>query len=205
MLALAGRATTRIELGTAVVPTYPCHPIAMAQEAMTANAATRGRLTLGLGLSHRPTIEDVMGLSYAHPAHHMQEYLTVLQALLHDHTVAYPGETLRVTADVSVTEPRPLPVLLAALAPRMLQLAGCLAEGTITWMAGVKTLAAHVVPLWSAETTVDGKMTATLGGPSDVLPAQSATPPGLHQALALLLDTVLGRHTRLSAPACPDR
>jgi F420-dependent oxidoreductase-like protein len=146
VLALAGRETTRIELGTAVMPTYPRHPIAMAQEAMTANAATRGRLALGIGLSHRPVIEDVMGLSYAQPARHMQEYLTVLQALLHDHTVAYHGETLHVTADVSVPEPRPLPILLAALAPRMLHLAGRMADGTITWMAGVKTLAAHVVP-----------------------------------------------------------
>src|SRR5215831_11296836 len=83
VMALAGRETTRIELGTAVMPTYPRHPIAMAQEAMTANAATRGRLALGIGLSHRPTIEDVMGLSYAHPARHMQEYLTVL-ALIYE-------------------------------------------------------------------------------------------------------------------------
>ena len=119
LLVLAGRETTRIALGTAVMPTYPRHPIAMAQEAMTANAATCGRLTLGIGLSHHPVIEDVMGLSYAHPARHMREYLTVLQALLHDHTVAYTGETLRVTAEVPVPEPRPLPVLFAALAPRM--------------------------------------------------------------------------------------
>jgi F420-dependent oxidoreductase-like protein len=129
----------------------------MAQEAMTANAATRGRLALGIGLSHRPVIEDVMGLSYAHPARHMQEYLTVLQALLHDHTVAYTGETLRVTANVSVPEPRPLPVLLAALAPRMLQLAGSMADGTITWMAGVKTLAAHVVPRLQAAAQEAGR------------------------------------------------
>jgi 5,10-methylenetetrahydromethanopterin reductase len=113
---------------------------------MTANAAMRGRLALGIGLSHRPVIEDVMGLSYAHPARHMQEYLTVLQALLHDHTVAYTGETLRVTAEVLVPAPRPLPILLAALAPRMRQLAGRMADGTITWMEGVKTIAAHVVP-----------------------------------------------------------
>jgi 5,10-methylenetetrahydromethanopterin reductase len=152
VLALAGRATTRIALGTAVMPTYPRHPIAMAQEAMTANAAARGRLALGIGLSHRPVIEDVPGLSYAHPARHMQEYLTVLQALLHDHKVAYTGETLRVTAEVPVPEPRPLPVLLAALAPRMLQLAGSMAEGTITWMAGVQTLATHVVPRLQAVT-----------------------------------------------------
>jgi 5,10-methylenetetrahydromethanopterin reductase len=157
VLALAGRATTRIELGTVVVPTYPRHPIAMAQEAMTANAATRGRLALGIGLSHRLVIEEVMGLSYAHPARHMQEYLTVLQALLHDHKVAYTGETLRVTAEVAVPEPWPLPVLLAALAPRMLQLAGRLADGTITWMAGVKTLAAHVVPRLQAAAQEAGR------------------------------------------------
>jgi alkanesulfonate monooxygenase SsuD/methylene tetrahydromethanopterin reductase-like flavin-dependent oxidoreductase (luciferase family) len=91
-------------------------------------------------------IEDVMGWSYAHPARHMQEYLTVLQALLHDHQVAYIGETLRVTAEVAVPKTRPLPVLLAALAPRMLQLAGSMADSTMTWMAGVKTIASHVVP-----------------------------------------------------------
>jgi len=61
------------------------------------------------------------------------------------------------------------------------------------------------VPLWSAETTVDEKMTATLVGPIDVLPAQSATPPGLRPALGLLLETVLARHTRLRAPVYPDR
>jgi alkanesulfonate monooxygenase SsuD/methylene tetrahydromethanopterin reductase-like flavin-dependent oxidoreductase (luciferase family) len=69
VMALAGRATTHIELGTAAMPTYPRHPMAMAQEAMTANAATRGRLALGIGLSHRPVIEDVMGLSYADLRH----------------------------------------------------------------------------------------------------------------------------------------
>lgn len=104
LLVPAGRVTTRIALGTAVMPTSPHHPIAMAQEAMT---ATRSRLVLGIGLSHRPTIEDVMGLSYAHPARHMQEYLTVLQALPHNHTVAYAGQTLRVTADVRSPNPGP--------------------------------------------------------------------------------------------------
>ena len=150
VMAMAGRETTRIELGTAVMPTYPRHPLAMAQEAMTANAATRGRLALGIGLSHRPVIEDVMGLSYEHPVRHMREYLTVLQALTRQHKVAYMGDTLHVTTEVSVPETQPLPILLAALAPRMLQLAGAMAEGTITWMAGLKTIASHVVPRLSA-------------------------------------------------------
>jgi len=157
VLALAGRATARIELGTAVMPTYPRHPMAMAQEAMTANAATRGRLALGIGLSHRPVIEEVMGLSYEHPVRHMHEYLTVLQALVRDHKVAYTGETLRVMAEVSVPESRPLPILLAALAPRMLQLAGAMADGTITWMAGLKTIAAHVVPRLTAAAQEAGR------------------------------------------------
>jgi 5,10-methylenetetrahydromethanopterin reductase len=150
VMALAGCETTRIELGTAVMPTYPRHPLAMAQEAMTANAATRGRLALGIGLSHRPVIEDEMGLSYEHPVRHMREYLTVLQALVRQHKVAYTGDTLRVTTEISVPEPQPLPILLAALAPRMLQLAGAMADGTITWMAGLKTIASHVVPRLSA-------------------------------------------------------
>ena len=134
----------------AVMPTYPRHPLAMAQEAMTANAATQGRLALGIGLSHRPVIEDEMGLSYEHPVRHMREYLTVLQALVRQHKVAYTGDTLRVTTEISVPEPQPLPILLAALAPRMLQLAGAMADGTITWMAGLKTIASHVVPRLSA-------------------------------------------------------
>jgi F420-dependent oxidoreductase-like protein len=158
----------------------------MAQEAMTANAATRGRLALGIGLSHRPVIEDVMGLSYAQPARHMQEYLTVLQALLHDHTVAYHGETLRVTADVSVPEPRPLPILLAALAPRMLHLAGRMADGTITWMAGVKTLATHVVPRLQAAAREAGRPTprVCVGLPIAV----TDDVPGAHAAAARLFE-----------------
>lgn len=159
VMALAGRETTRIELGTAVMPTYPRHPLAMAQEAMTANAAAHGRLALGIGLSHRPVIEDVMGLSYAHPVRHMREYLTVLQALVRQHKVAYTGDTLRVTVEVSVPETPPLPILLAALAPRMLHLAGTMADGTITWMAGVKTITSHVVPRLIAAAQEAGRPT----------------------------------------------
>jgi len=137
------------------------------------------------GLSHRPTIEDVMGLSYAHPARHRQEYLTVLQALLRDHTVAYPGETLRVTAAVSVPEPQPLPVRLAALAPRMLQLAGSLAEGPIPWMAGVETLATPVVPRLQAAAREAGRPAPRLcvGLPRAV----TADVPGAWEAAARIL------------------
>ena len=83
LLALSGDATQTIEMGTAVVPTYPRHPMALAQQALTTQAATRGRLLLGIGLSHRPVVEDRWGMSFHAPAQHMDEYLTVLQSLMH--------------------------------------------------------------------------------------------------------------------------
>ena len=146
VMALAGRETERIELGTAVMPTYPRHPIAMAQEAMTANVATGGRLALGIGLSHKPVIENVMGLSYDRPASHMQEYLTILKSLVDEGRVAHSGDTMNVTGELPVPESESFPVLIAALAPRMLKIAGEIADGTITWMAGVKTIESHVAP-----------------------------------------------------------
>lgn len=149
VMALAGRATTRIELGTGVVPTYPRHPLVMAQQALTAQAATNGRLTLGLGLSHRPAIEGVMGLSYDQPARHMREYLSILMPLVHAGRVTFYGATYHVNAELAVPAAAPMPVLIAALAPMMLQVAGEVSDGTITWMTGVKTISAHTVPYLS--------------------------------------------------------
>ena len=77
-MALIGRETSRIKLGTAVVPTYPRHPLTMAQEAATVQAASNGRFTLGIGLSHQPIIEGALGMSYDRPARHMREYLQIL-------------------------------------------------------------------------------------------------------------------------------
>jgi len=91
-LAIAGRETSKIELGTAVVPTYPRHPVAIAQQALTAGAAANGRFTLGLGLSHKIVIEDLMGLSYAKPLRHMREYLSVLQELLAGRPAKFEGQ-----------------------------------------------------------------------------------------------------------------
>lgn len=146
LIALAGRVTRRIELGTAVVPVYPFHPLALAGHALTAQAACGGRLALGLGASHRPTVEDVLGLSHDHPARHMREYLTILNALIWQGQVNFSGKVFRVKASLHVPGASPFPVLLAALAPAMLRLAGEMSDGTITWMAGPKTLATHIVP-----------------------------------------------------------
>jgi 5,10-methylenetetrahydromethanopterin reductase len=148
VIAMAGMQTTRIELGTAVVPTYPRHPVALAQQALTAQVATGGRLTLGIGVSHRSTIEDWLGLSYAHPARHMEEYLSVLRPLLNDSGVDFSGREFRVAGELQIPDADMVtcPVVMAALGPRMLEIAGRLADGAVTWMTGPNTLRHHVVP-----------------------------------------------------------
>jgi F420-dependent oxidoreductase-like protein len=146
MLIAVGRETSRIELVPAVVPTPPRHPAAMAQQALTAQAASGGRFTLGVGLSHRAVIEDMFGLSYAKPAQQMREYLSALVPLLEGKPAAFDGEWYRVHARLDVAGAGPVSVLVAALGPRMLEVAGELAAGTVTWMTGLKTLESHVVP-----------------------------------------------------------
>jgi F420-dependent oxidoreductase-like protein len=146
VIAMAGEKTSRIELGTSVVPTYPRHPVAMAQQALTTQAATGGRFNLGIGLSHKPVVEGMWGMSYEKPAVHMREYLSVLRPLLKEGRVSFSGEFFRVIATVQVVAPEPPPVLIAALAPVMLRVAGEMADGTVTFMVGRKTLETHIVP-----------------------------------------------------------
>src|SRR5881392_1028662 len=138
--ALCARETRRIELGTAVVPTFPRHPHAMAQQALSAQAASGNRFSLGIGLSHQIVIEGMLGLSFAKPYTHMKEYLAVLAPLIHAGQVSFAGDEFRVNANMAVPGAAPCPILVAALAPRMLALTGREAEGTITWMTGPKTI-----------------------------------------------------------------
>jgi 5,10-methylenetetrahydromethanopterin reductase len=145
-LAVAGAQVPGIELGTAVVPTYPRHPAALAQQALTAQAALGGRLTLGIGLSHKVVIEDMFGYSFEKPARHMREYLSVLLPLVRDGHASVDADT--VAAHIALSTPRDhgLSVLLAALAPQMLRLAGGVADGTVLWMTGPATIDSHIVP-----------------------------------------------------------
>src|SRR5579884_2832531 len=132
VLALAGKETERIELGTAVVPTYPRHPVMLAQQAATVQAAIGGRLALGIGLSHRVAIEDGLGLDYSRPIPHTREYLTILNGLLEGQRVEFKGELYRVNSAINTYgAPKP-PILVAALGPDMLRLCGRLADGTLT-------------------------------------------------------------------------
>jgi 5,10-methylenetetrahydromethanopterin reductase len=145
-LALAGELTSTIELGTAVVPTYPRHPTALAQQTLTTQAATGNRLALGIGLSHRFIIENQFGLDYSKPIRHMREYLISLGELLSGRRTHFVGEEYRIRAHVQVVDAQPPPVLVAALGPQMLRLTGRLADGTITWLGGERFIADTVVP-----------------------------------------------------------
>lgn len=148
-LAVAGSQVPGIELGTAVVPTYPRHPAALAQQALTTNAALGGRLALGIGLSHQIVIEHMFGYDFSRPARHMKEYLDILLPLARGEKAEVTGETLKANIQLS-TPGTGLPVLIAALAPRMLALAGAVADGTVLWMTGPRTVAEHVVPAITA-------------------------------------------------------
>lgn len=156
-IALAGAKTRRIEMGTAVVPTFSRHPFALAQQALTVQAATGGRFSLGIGLSHKLVIEDMWGLSYDRPASHMREYLSVLRPLVNEGRVAFNGDLFRVAGALQVPGAAPCPILIAALAPMMLRVAGELADGTVTWMAGAKTIESHIVPRINAAASAAGR------------------------------------------------
>ncbi len=157
-LAIAGRETQRIEVGTAVTPTYPRHPTAIAQQAVTAAAASKNRFTLGIGLAHKIMIEDALGMSYAKPARHMREYLEVLTPLLRGEEVNFSGEQYSVHGlTVGAAGAGDVPVMVAALGEQMLKLAGRYTSGTITWMVGPRTLEQHIVPTLGAAASAAGR------------------------------------------------
>lgn len=144
--AVAGTQVHGLDWGTAVVPTFPRHPAALAMQALTTNAALGGRLTLGIGPSHQVVIEAVHGLDYSKPASHTEEYLRALLPLVHHGQVSVDGTQVSAHLTLSTKEGLGLPVLVSALGPRMLKVAGELADGTVTWMAGPHTVAEHVAP-----------------------------------------------------------
>jgi len=157
VLGAAGQRTSRIDLGVGVVPTYPRHPHALAQQAATIQALCAGRLTLGVGVSHRPVIEGLFGLPYAGPAAHMRDYLSVLVPLLRDGSVTHRGETYAVDGGFVVPGTSPVSVLVGALAPRMVAVAGELADGVVTWLAGPRSLEGRIGPRLRAAAHAAGR------------------------------------------------
>lgn len=148
-MVLAARATTRIEVGTAVLQTYACHPALTAMRGLSAVAAigTPGRFTLGVGPSHEPMVQGMLGIPYRTPGRHTEEYVQVLAALLRGEQVGFAGEEFTVhMGPLPLPDGEPVPVLVSALGPRLLRVAGQYAAGTIPWMANARALETHVVP-----------------------------------------------------------
>ncbi|MEX0664097.1 MAG: LLM class F420-dependent oxidoreductase [Acidimicrobiia bacterium] len=162
-LAVIGREVPSIELGTAVVPTYPRHPAVMAQQALTTQAIIGGRLALGIGLSHQLVIEGMFGYSFERPLRHMREYLDILVPLVRDGSVAQAGETLTGRVGLDIKGATSFPILLAALGPKMLDLAGAVGDGTVTWMTGPSTIESHIVPVINAAAERAGKPKPRVG------------------------------------------
>lgn len=145
--AVVATQTGRIEIGTAVVPVQPRHPIALVQQILSVQAVCQGRLAVGLGVSHHWVIDEMLGLPYEQPVATMRAYLDVLdQALDGPGTVDVENERFRVHNPIDITDITPTPVLLAALGPLMLKLCGERADGTILWMADERAIGSYVVP-----------------------------------------------------------
>lgn len=145
-LAVVGTQVPRIELGTSVVPTFPRHPHAIAQQAHTVAAASGNRFTLGIGLSHKIVIENMFGMSYDKPVRHLREYLNVLMPLSRNEPANFEGEMYKVHAGISAKGSNGFSVVVAALGEQMLRVTAALADGTLTWCTGPATLAAHTIP-----------------------------------------------------------
>ena len=156
-LAVVGSQVPGIEVGTAVVPTYPRHPAVLAQQALTTALAVDGRLVLGIGLSHKIVIDDMYGYSFDRPARHMSEYLSILLPLLDGQPASFQGETMRAGIGLSTPRTGRVPVLLAALGPQMLRLAGQRTDGTVLWMTGPATVRDYVVPTITKAASAAGR------------------------------------------------
>ncbi|MFI9006076.1 TIGR03564 family F420-dependent LLM class oxidoreductase [Actinosynnema sp. NPDC053489] len=143
-----GRDVPGLEVGTSVVPVYGRHPITLAGQAQTTQAATGGRFTLGLGLGAKAFVEPVFGEEHDRPVRRLREFLTALRSVVDTGAVDFEGETLvaRTPLPASVPGGSPLPVLVAAMGPQALRVTGELADGTVTNMAGPRALAEHIVP-----------------------------------------------------------
>jgi F420-dependent oxidoreductase-like protein len=147
-IALAGRETSRIELGTAVLQTYPCHPVLQANRAASVvDAMGRTGFTLGIGPSHEPLVRGVLGMSYDHPGRNTEEYVRILAGVLRGETVDFDGKEWSAhTAGRTVRMAHPVPVLVSALGTRMLRVSGEFADGTVLWMAPARAIETHIAP-----------------------------------------------------------
>ena len=156
-IAVAARDVPGIRVGTSVVPTYPLHPMMLAQQALTTQAIIGGRLDLGIGPSHKPVVEGMWGYSFDRPIAHMRDYLTILTKLLTDRRVSHGGDAVVGRGEITPPPADPPPVFVAALGSQLLRLTGRMADGTITWMTGPATLRDHTAPTINEAATEAGR------------------------------------------------
>ena len=146
VLAAYGQAAPRVGLGTGVLPMYPRHPVLLAQEALTLQEVTGGRLRLGIGVSHRPMMEGALGLDMGKPLDVAREYAAVLRQALTGR-VEHAGPRYRVTWQMGVPRlPSPPPIYLAGLGTTMLELAGEIADGAVLWLCAPAYVRDHALP-----------------------------------------------------------
>lgn len=155
--AVAGRSVPDIELGTSVVVAYTQHPLALAIEALTAQAATDGRFTLGVGLSHEPIVAGIYGYDRSRPVRYMREYLDVLNPAVRGEAIDHQGEMLTAAAQFELPGATPPSIVVAALGPQMLRVAGELSDGTVTAWTGPKTISSHIAPRITAGAEAAGR------------------------------------------------
>lgn len=158
-IATMGDATSTIELGTAVIPTWLRHPLMLAAQAVTVQQVIGPRLVLGIGLAHKPSIEGTLKIPFATPAKHMDEYLSVLLPVMADGTVSVTGDIWSAEVEGRPAAGEPPTVMLAAMGPRMLQMAGARCAGTILWLSGPKAIAEQIKPALDAAAADAGRPT----------------------------------------------
>lgn len=145
LLAAAAVETSTIRLGTSIIPTYPRHPLVVAQQTLVMSGLAPGRFVLGVGPSHRQSIENVFGIPFRKPIEHLREYLTILRQALDDGKVEFDGQQYHVHG-WRISNPPHVPILLSALRPASYRLAGRLADGAISWITPSAYLRDHAVP-----------------------------------------------------------
>jgi F420-dependent oxidoreductase-like protein len=157
VLTVYAQATSQIRLGTGVVPIYTRTPATMAQTAATVDEVSGGRLTLGLGVSHRPVVEGWHGQTIDRPVTEMREYATIVRSILRGEQPP-PGEKWKTGFQLLGIEQRPqLPIYIAALSPAMLRLAGEIGDGVVLWLCNPRYIAEVVVPEVTAGREKAGK------------------------------------------------
>ena len=153
--AAAAAKTSTINLGTSIVPTYPRHPLVMAQQALALHDLAPDRLRLGIGPSHRFIIENMYGLQHSKPLTHLREYLEVLRTALWDGKVDHHGEFFNVVATMPRTAQ--IPLLISTLGKMAFQLAGQIADGALTWVCPVSYLLDTGIPALRSSAAAVGR------------------------------------------------